>query len=189
VLTRNKWSIDHKGTLGCFLSHAKTWETIAKSSYANSLVIEDDVILGDMVSLLSLDIPDASDLIFCNDRIAYPGVVGLRPTAPAIPFVIEQRRAFGSDGYLLSKAGAIRLLKMVEQDSFFAHVDMRLIAYSVTIEEAEEHASLGRLSANIAALRRTYSAEHHITAFSLYPPIVFHMHQASRRQKIDDHTN
>ena len=169
ILTRNKWSADHKGTLGCFLSHAKAWEIIARGDCSHGLIVEDDVTIGDMRSLSSLRIPDGSEIIFCNDRLAYPGADGLRPIAPAIPFAMEQKRALGSDGYLLSKAGALHLLQWVEQDSYFAHVDMRLIAYSVTLEEAEEHASLGRLSANIAALRRTYPKEHHMSAFSLYP--------------------
>jgi GR25 family glycosyltransferase involved in LPS biosynthesis len=185
ILTRNKWSADHKGTLGCFLSHAKAWEIVARGNCPHGLVVEDDVTLGDMRSLSGLRIPEQSEVIFCNDRLAYPGADGLRPIAPAIPFAMEQKRALGSDGYLLSKVGAVHLLEWVEQDSYFAHIDMRLIAYSLTLEEAEEYASLGRLSANIAALRRTYPKDHYISAFSLYPPLVFHPNQPSRRRGID----
>jgi GR25 family glycosyltransferase involved in LPS biosynthesis len=185
ILTRNKWSVDHKGTLGCFLSHVRIWEIIASDSCPYALIVEDDVIFGDMRSLPDLKIPEQSEVIFCNDRLAYPGVDGLRPIAPAIPFAVEHRRALGSDGYLLSKAGAMHLLELVEQDTLFAHVDMRLVAYSLTLEEAEEYAGLGRLSANISALRRTYPIEHYVVAHSLYPPLVYHPNQPSRRQAID----
>jgi GR25 family glycosyltransferase involved in LPS biosynthesis len=185
ALTRNKWSVDHKGTLGCFLSHVKIWEIIASDSSPYALIVEDDVILNDMRSLLELEFPEQSELIFCNDRLAYPGVDGLRPIAPAIPFAMEQRRALGSDGYFLSKAGAIHLLELIEQDTLFAHVDMRLIAYSLTLEEAEKFASLGRLSANISALRHTYPIEHFVVAHSLHPPVVYHPNQPGRRQAID----
>ena len=119
-----------------------------------------------MQSLLELKTPERWDVIFCNDRLAYPGGAGLRPIAPAIPFVMEHRRAAGSDGYFSAKP-APDLLEFVEQDPFFAHVDRRLIAYSTTFEEAERYASLGRWSANIAALRRTYPGQHYVSAFSV----------------------
>jgi GR25 family glycosyltransferase involved in LPS biosynthesis len=163
----------------------KIWELVAQSDCPHGLVVEDDVKVGNMRALREWRIPERWDVIFCNDRLAYPGGDGLRPIAPAIPFVMEHRRAAGSDGYFLSKAGARQLLEFVEQDSFFAHVDMRLIAYSITLEEAEKHAGLGRWSANIAALRRTYPREHHVSAFSHYPPVVFHPEQPSRREVID----
>ena len=35
--------MEHKGTLGCFLSHAKIWELVAVGDSPHGLVVEDDV--------------------------------------------------------------------------------------------------------------------------------------------------
>jgi GR25 family glycosyltransferase involved in LPS biosynthesis len=184
LLTRNKWSRDHKGTLGCFLTHVKAWQTIVESNEPG-LILEDDVVLANPESLKDLRIPPDTDIIFCNDRTSYPGDSGLRPILPALPFIAEHGRAVGGDAYIVSPVGASKLLSYVEADSLFAHVDLRLLAYSVGTAEALVHEGLSKITGSIAALKRTYSEAHRLKGLSMSPPIAFHRSEPSRREKQD----
>ena len=106
-LTRNRWSVNYKGTLACFLGHVRAWERIAASEHRFSLFIEDDVRLHNLEMLSGLRLPDGVDLAFCNDRTCYQPADGeptFLPLLPAMRYVANHLQGIGGDGYLLTPA-------------------------------------------------------------------------------------
>ena len=129
-----------RGTLGCFLSHAAAWDWVRTSGTPHCLVIEDDVIpLLDLPARTGpLDLPPRYDICFVNDRLE-PRIdpTGIdaptfRPLAQAMLTFPPDDNAPGADGYVISAAGAAKLLDWVAQDGFSGDVDWRLLAYGLT---------------------------------------------------------
>src|SRR5262245_26258634 len=60
ALTKNSYSVKHKGALGCFLSHIQAWEQVAKSRDHIAMIIEDDVRLTNLETARDMSLP--SDL-------------------------------------------------------------------------------------------------------------------------------
>ena len=124
------------GTLGCFLGHAAAWAAMLERGLAHCLVVEDDVIpLFDLPERWGVfGLPEQFDLCFVNDRLAPPGTGGFAALelARAMQAFPPAGNAPGADGYLLSAAGARKLLDWVQTDGFGADVDWRLMGYSLT---------------------------------------------------------
>ncbi len=175
-----------RGTLGCFLAHAAAWEAMLAHDLAYCLIVEDDVIpLFDLPERWGMfALPDALDLCFVNDRMAPPpDRTGFRihPLAGAMRAFPYWRNAPGADGYLLTAAGARKLLAWVAQDGFAADVDWRLLAYGLTPAEqaalpADSHASwaLSRLAAP--------SRPDRLAAAVMSPPLIRTVPLASDRE-------
>jgi GR25 family glycosyltransferase involved in LPS biosynthesis len=128
-----------RGTLGCFLSHAAAWESLAMRGLRHLLVIEDDVIpLADLPAQLGpLGLPPGYDICFVNDRLE-PRLEPDTAMQPSLHRLADALRGFppednapGGDGYLLSAQGAAKLLHWVAQDGFAGDLDWRLLAYGV----------------------------------------------------------
>jgi glycosyl transferase family 25 len=179
-----------RGTLGCFLSHAAAWEAMLDRGDEICLFVEDDVIpLLDLPAELDpLALPERFDLVFVNDRIAPrcdpADVVGftVHSLRSAMAAFHPEDNAPGGDGYLLSAAGARKLLAWVAEDGFAEDVDWRLIAYGLTPEEIAalprpSHAGpwLDRVS---LAVRRPERLE----AFVLHPPLIRTVGVSSERE-------
>ncbi len=190
MLTRNEWSVNHKGVLGCFLSHARVWQMVATRSEPFSLVLEDDAILQNVESLDSLVCPEAWDIAFCNARTAYPQSAGhdqsFRSVNPVPQYATGHGQAIGTDGYLVTPQGARKLLSYVERDSFFTHVDLRMMSYALTDGWDSDFPAEGKMTDTLRGLRKPYPAEHRLLAYSLFPPITSHANILSRRQLEDD---
>lgn len=189
-LTRNKWSVNHKGTLACFLGHVRAWELMAASDHAFSLFIEDDVTLHGLEILSSLQIPAGIDLVFCNDRTCYEHAAdgpAFLPLPPALAFAARHGQSIGGDGYLLTTAGAAKLLRFIYTDGFFSHVDLRLFAYGLTRDAAAAIAMPDvRIAGDIRAIRMTYDAAHHVETRVLSPYLTRHLGgEGSRRAAAD----
>ena len=128
-----------RGTLGCFLSHAAAWESLAPGRFDHLLVIEDDVIplLPLPPQLGPLGLPPGYDICFVNDRLEprlVPGpaeTFSTRPLADAMLGFPPDDNAPGADGYFVSRRGAAKLLAWVAQDGFAGDVDWRLLAYGM----------------------------------------------------------
>lgn len=139
MLTGHRSSVRHRGSLGCFLSHAKSWEAIAAGGEALALVMEDDAVLLGIERIAELRIPAGADLVFVNDRMS-PGSRHARPVVPVtcLPMVESLRALYrsgfgvGGDGYIMTKRGATAALEAVAKDRFFGHIDWRLLRYSLT---------------------------------------------------------
>ncbi len=128
-----------RGTLGCFLSHAAAWESVALKGLDHLLVIEDDVIpLVDLPARLGpLGLPSGYDICFVNDRLE-PRLDPVATHAPSVHHLADVMLGFhpednapGGDGYLVSAQGAAKLLAWVAQDGFTGDVDWRLLAYGM----------------------------------------------------------
>jgi GR25 family glycosyltransferase involved in LPS biosynthesis len=131
-----------KGTAGCFLSHIVAWEQIVTRG-KSALVLEDDanIIAGLPPSLRAIGIPDHSQFVFVNERMLPEGF--RHPTKGfglmTVKEVVRTKRidwtSAGTDGYVVSPAGAKTLLSMVRRDGIGGDVDWRLISYSLTKSE------------------------------------------------------
>ena len=128
-----------RGTLGCFLSHAAAWDSLAARGLSHLLVIEDDVIpLADLPARLGLlGLPPGYDICFVNDRLE-PRLDPDAATQPSVHRLADVMRGFppednapGGDGYLLSAQGAAKLLRWATQDGFAGDLDWRLLAYGM----------------------------------------------------------
>ena len=132
-----------RGTLGCFLSHAAAWQAVLDGGLPHGLVIEDDVMpMLDLPARLGpLGLPDGYDLCFVNDRlqprfapaaIAQAQDVRVITLADAMLAFPPDENAPGADAYLVSAAGARKLLAWVAEDKHDGDVDWRLLAYGMT---------------------------------------------------------
>ncbi|MCW7536289.1 glycosyltransferase family 25 protein [Aquabacterium sp. A7-Y] len=105
------------GELGCYLSHVGVWRKIADENIPFALVLEDDVDLhGDLASVctelaalpLSFDLVRLSSL---EPQIGKP----IRQLANDRTLILPTKDPFGTQGYLLSLAGARRLLSVISE--------------------------------------------------------------------------
>lgn len=131
------------GTLGTFLAHVRAWETVAALA-GPALIVEDDVRPANLRRLFSLDLPADLDVLHVNHRMADPsGVRGALAVVPAWTILHHKialgapKAAPGGDGYLLTPAGAGRLLQALGRDGFGGHVDWRLLRYGCDREQVE----------------------------------------------------
>ncbi|MBN8993910.1 MAG: glycosyltransferase family 25 protein [Rhizobiales bacterium] len=136
-LAKEKHWARNKGTIGCFLSHVKAWEEVAKLSDRFAVVLEDDVNIAGLSQLADLAVPDDAEIVFINDRMSGEarGVPVAMPMLRALQRLEASHGGPGGDGYLLTPAGARKLLAACATDFYFGHVDGRLLQYA-TGEEA-----------------------------------------------------
>jgi GR25 family glycosyltransferase involved in LPS biosynthesis len=135
ALTQSRnWSAQ-KGAIGCFLSHVKAWENIAKLSDPYAIVLEDDAIVRRLSKLSELKIPADAEFVFLNDRTSpqkeiSTGKVEVVPMLQVLHHLNIIRGGAGTDGYLLTPGAAQKLLKACEKDLYFGHIDGRLLRYT-----------------------------------------------------------
>lgn len=133
-----------RGTLGCFLAHVRAWEEIAAGSDW-VLVVEDDCRPEELERLHKITIPSDGELIFVNGRGDPSYDLPRAAEATVVPacrllnkMVLRPdvaAAAPGADGYLLSPAGARKLLEAVAIDGFAGHVDWRILRYCLALED------------------------------------------------------
>jgi GR25 family glycosyltransferase involved in LPS biosynthesis len=187
ILTSKSEARNHKGTLGCSLSHAVAWEAIVRSGAQCSLILEDDSEPEGIETLRDFRMPADIDLVFCNARMVYQeSGTTLMPLLPAFEFMIRNRTAVGADGYLLSEGGATKLLEFFARDGFYSHLDLRLAAYSLTLDEMETLPQHKYVIRDICTLRRIYDLKHHINARVLGIAITKHLKGAPSSRSGED---
>jgi GR25 family glycosyltransferase involved in LPS biosynthesis len=139
ALAQSEHWIRYKGTIGCFLSHVKAWEEVARCSAPFAIVLEDDVHAAGLNRLSTLTLPSDAEYIFLNDRMtpALPpsAVLTALPVWRALRRVDSLRCGPGGDGYLLTPACALKLLAACRKDLFYGHVDGRLLRYATSEED------------------------------------------------------
>jgi GR25 family glycosyltransferase involved in LPS biosynthesis len=136
-----------RGALGCFLAHCALWEGILRDDAPWTLVLEDDAAPRGLPYLFQAELPEDADLVWTSVR-GDPAGRGSRPGVPRIAPLVETLRskaglpvgpaALGTDGYLLSRAGAAKLLAAVAKDRFSGHVDWRLVRYGLAAGARDE---------------------------------------------------
>ena len=129
-----------KGTLGCFLSHLRTWELFLESKKEYALVVEDD--FRPMVRFPSttapFGLPESFDVCWINQRTDLPGSGSL--VFRDIRHAVRRRAspgwlACGTDGYIVSRSGAAKLRQYAQEDGLLGDVDWRMLAYSLEPDE------------------------------------------------------
>ena len=182
-----------RGTLGCFLSHAAAWEALLTGPDACAFVVEDDAIplLRLPTRLGGLGLPEAWDVVWVNDRMepggdpdAVRGFGTEAVAARAAAFEAGQN-AVGTDGYLVSRVGARKLLEWVAADGMAENVDWRMLAYALTPgdvaavpEGSVARAELERLAPCIARAER-------LDAYVLAPALIRSVSVSSDREDQD----
>ncbi len=169
-----------RGTLGCFLSHAAAWEHLLDGGDAFGVFVEDDVIpLVDLPATLeALGLPDGFDLVFINDRIA----PRLDPAAAegftihtlegAMHLFRPDENAPGGDGYVLSRAGARKLLDWLAEDGFAEDVDWRLIAYGLTPAQIAALPRPSHAGPWLDRISQLVRRPERLAAYVLHPPLI-----------------
>jgi Glycosyltransferase family 25 (LPS biosynthesis protein)/Polysaccharide pyruvyl transferase len=136
ILTQEKNWANHKGTIGCFLSHVKAWEEVSRASEPFAVVLEDDADATGLRRLASLTVPDDAEIVFINDRMSPAEGPPAEPTPLPIGRALQkldaERGGPGGDGYLLTPGGARKLLAACLTDFYYGHVDGRLLRYATT---------------------------------------------------------
>ncbi|MFM9939744.1 MAG: glycosyltransferase family 25 protein [Hyphomicrobiaceae bacterium] len=152
-----KLGAKRRGMLGCFLAHVSAWEVAAESDEPAHLIIEDDIQLVHPEALFRADLPEDTDIVFCNSRMNPNPDVARREA----PLVLPARAALavkaaigasgrnwvgvGADGYMLTKAGASKLIAAVMRDGFWGHVDARMLRYCLAPDDVRSAAPDGSL--------------------------------------------
>ncbi len=169
-----------RGTLGCLLSHAAAWDSMAVRGLRHLLVIEDDVIpLADLPARLGpLGLPPGYDICFVNDRLE-PRLDPDAASRPSVHHLADVLRNFppednapGGDGYVLSAQGAAKLLGWVAQDGFAGDLDWRLLAYGMdeaAIAALPRHAFSWQM---LDRLRRGILRADRLDAYVLHPALI-----------------
>lgn len=169
-----------RGTLGCFLSHAAAWEAMLDRGDALCLMVEDDVIpLLDLpAGLGGLRLPPEFDLCFVNDRLAPwaepAGTHGftVHALAAAMADFHPEDNAPGGDGYLLSRAGARKLLDWVAADGFAHDVDWRLLAYGLSPAAIAALPRPSHATQVLDQLQHGVGRAERLDAYVLHPPLI-----------------
>ncbi|MBV8911938.1 MAG: glycosyltransferase family 25 protein [Acetobacteraceae bacterium] len=169
-----------RGTLGCFLSHVAAWEAMLDRGDPVCLFIEDDVIpLLDLPATLgALPVPAHFDLVFVNDRIAPrldPASVErftIHSLRSAMHAFHPEDNAPGGDGYLLSAAGARKLLAWVTEDGFAEDVDWRLIAYGLAPEDIASLPRPSHAGPWLDRISQLVRRPDRLDAYVLHPPLI-----------------
>ncbi len=182
-----------RGTLGCFLSHAAAWESLALRSLGHLLVIEDDVIplLPLPAQLGPLGLPPDYDICFVNDRLEprldpnTADAPSLHRLADAMLGFLPEDNAPGGDGYVISEKGAAKLLAWVAQDGFTDDLDWRLLAYGMdpaAIAALPRHAHSRQV---LDRLRHGIPRPDRLDAYVLHPALIRTVGVSSDREDED----
>jgi hypothetical protein len=136
-LVREKQWARNKGTIGCFLSHVKAWEEVARLDEPFAVVLEDDVNVSGLSRLGEIDLPEDAEIVFINDRMAGEarGAPAAMPMWRALQRLEASHGGPGGDGYLLTPAGARKLLAALATDYYYGHVDGRLLRYATAEDD------------------------------------------------------
>ena len=182
-----------RGTLGCFLSHAAAWDWALGSGHAHTLVIEDDVIplLNLPRRVGPLGLPLGYDLVFVNDRMETrldpTGIEApsLRPLAESMPTVPPEDNAPGADGYIVSAAGAAKLLRWVAEDGFTGDADWRMLAYGMTPDAIAALSPAAYARTALDRLQQAVPRAERLDAWVMHPALIRTVGVSSDREDDD----
>lgn len=104
------------GEIGCYLSHVRSWETVAKRGVPHAIILEDDVSLSPNLMSVVREIIE-TNLPF--DAVRLSALMGIRGITIATlsegsRLVLPNKNPSGCQGYLISLAGANHLLSKLK---------------------------------------------------------------------------
>ncbi|MDE0002007.1 MAG: glycosyltransferase family 25 protein [Rhodospirillaceae bacterium] len=157
------------GAFCCYLSHAQCWREIAAGNAELGLVLEDDVEINvQALADFSVENPKELDLVFVNQRTSnylkyLPAVaedrVGMGDliTRLIVNGTFAKRIPVpGADGYVVSKSGAEKLLRMMGTRGICMGVDYALVLNSLDAGQIETLSGID--SANLPFSTRCFLA-------------------------------
>jgi GR25 family glycosyltransferase involved in LPS biosynthesis len=103
-----------------------------------------------------------------------------------LAYVEDHRKAVGTDGYLLTKTGAQKLLRFIARDGLFSHVDLRMLAYCLPPEVTESDSAYVGAGKSILRFRRITKPAHRLTGYSMTPSITKRTTQNASTRIIED---
>lgn len=118
--TSTKWTPLNAGEVGCFLSHRKCWEIIAKGTGQFGCVLEDDVVLSDSFSeaiQVASHLPPNLDILKLDTTFKRMWVDRKPITIGTLKTVRLRSGHYGAGAYILSKRAAQKIL---DQSATFA---------------------------------------------------------------------
>ena len=179
-----------RGTLGCFLSHVSAWQALLDRGAGHCLVLEDDVIpLLDLpAGLGALPLPDGYDLCFVNDRMEPRREADGFTTHPLAHVMLgfhPEDNAPGGDGYLISRAGASKLMAWVAEDGFAENLDWRLLAYGMTQADVAALPRHGFAWETLDQLQHIPHRTERLQAYVLHPALIRTVGVSSDREDQD----
>ena len=144
VITSHKGWARERGQIGCFLAHLNAWEIVAAEPGKFCVIFEDDARPIGFERILKLYIPVDADLIFINSRMSFSDEdndpdahVFCMPFSVAMEKMNTKKMIGGLDGYILTPAGAKKLIAAVARDFCYGNVDGRVVRYSITEERLD----------------------------------------------------
>ena len=139
-----------RGVIGCYLSHKKFWQMVVDRNLDSAIIFEDDVRLIDnfkgrlqdflqrliaegskpydvlLLGAIGRVHPEGKDNIGSRFFSSYIG--GKRRLEMLSEFVYKPRRPAGTHAYMVSNAGARRLLGLCPKATFHVDLDVRSMA-------------------------------------------------------------
>lgn len=131
------------------MSHVKVWRTFLESDEPHAIIFEDDVVLEDgfvasLHQLMKEYVPENTDVLYLgrffgdvdvSTRSTFARLVTMflpkHPSPGQVnDYVWIPSVSLAAHAYLLTRAGAQRLLKMVEKDGIFSHIDLMINKWS-----------------------------------------------------------
>lgn len=102
-----------KGEIGCYLSHLRLWQTVVERDLSFALILEDDVHLDSGLgpwckTVAACGLPFDMVRMSALDKREGPTIIQFDP---AHRLVLPTKSPTGTQGYLISQAGARRLLQ------------------------------------------------------------------------------
>lgn len=142
-----------RGVIGCYLSHKKFWQMVVDRNLESAIIFEDDVRLVDnfketlqnylqrlkdegsapydvlLLGAIGRVHPEGKDNIGSRFFSAYIG--GKRRLEVLSPYLFKPRRPAGTHAYMVSNAGARRLLGLCPKATFHVDLDVSIPPCSI----------------------------------------------------------
>ena len=102
------------GAIGCYLSHYRIWKSIVEEQTACTLIVEDDAIISDVESVLSVD-TNTNPGVLLTTLVKPFHIIQLNKRFPET----SVSRFIGTESYVVSLEGARRLIYLAENSQLF----------------------------------------------------------------------
>lgn len=145
-----------RGAVGCFLSHSAAWRKLLESDFSHAVICEDDAVFLGPIPRRACDyqMPEDFDLVYLNQRLSgFPSHASesigsffrfssVFDSAKAILTASKLMSAPGGEGYLLSRKGAGKILRIFQEMRIYMEVDWFLFFHSLSLDERSQFIKL-----------------------------------------------
>lgn len=160
----------YKGTVGCSLSHIKSWETFVQSKYEFALILEDDVyfdpvVLRDVINELIKEKSHRWDIVVLHklENKRSKSLYSIERLSHNRNLNINFSKFYSASAYLLNKKAAVSLINhsmpiKIPMDSYYNRpweFNLRLLSVEPLIVHNRESLGSERLSTNPVILQKS----------------------------------